>query len=250
MWVRSLVVSPLRRTKEEAYHKDCVNVRYRGYTEMMFWACYTSEIKGPCFMFSKATAPERKEAQKDLDNRNTWYHVQQQIIKEQFEAEQRKKPLSRRLKRVPKPNGVLSERNKNTKGGIDWYRYQTYVLLPRLIPFIYEVIEKYGECFLVQDGAVAHNAWQQEELLKIKGLMVLPWPANSPDLNQIEPCWYHLKRTISKRPFRPTTKGPTVEAWEEEWRDLDMTKVSKWCGRFLSRLDTVRQAKGDNKFHS
>ena len=80
------------------------------------------------------------------------------------------------------------QRRKIRPGRIDWYRYQTYVLLPRLIPFIRDVIEKYGECFLVQDGAPAHNAWQQTELLEIQGLTVLPWPGNSPDLNQIEPC--------------------------------------------------------------
>ena len=148
------------RLPEEAYHKDCVDVRYRGYTEMMFWGCYTSEMLGPSFMFTKETAPERELAREDLNKRNEDYLAQQQIIKEHFLTKQAKKPKSRRLKRVPKPNGQLLERNKNTKGGIDWYRYQTYVLLPRLIPFIHEVITKYGECFLIQDGAPSYNAWQ------------------------------------------------------------------------------------------
>ena len=215
------------RLKEEAYHKDCLDIRYRGYTEMMFWGCYTKEMLGPSFMFTKETAPERQEAQEDLNNRNSDYLAQQQIIKEQFLAEQAKKPKSRRLKRIPKPEGKFYERNKNAKGGIDWYRYQTYVLVPRLIPFIKEVIATYGECFLVQDGAPSHNAWQQEELLDIPHLTVLPWPANSPDLNQIEPCWYHLKRTVSKRPFTPKTKEATIEAWDQEWRGLDMGKVEK-----------------------
>ncbi len=176
------------RLPSEAYHKHCIDVRYRGYTEMMFWGCYTSELRGLSFMFSKETAPERHEAQEDLNDRNADYLAQQQIIKEHFLAEQAKKPKSRRLKRIPKPEGLLLERNKNAKGGIDWYRYQTYVLLPRLIPFIHDVIAKYGEYFLIQDGAPSHNAWQQEELLKIPHLTVLPWPPNSPDLNQIEPC--------------------------------------------------------------
>lgn len=150
----------MTRLKEEAYHKDCLDVRYRGYTELMFWGYYTSQIRGPSFIFSKETAPEREEAHADLDNKNTDYHLQQQIIKEQFLAEQAGKAPSKRLKRIPKPEGVLLERNKSSRGGIDWYRYQIYVLLPGLIPFCKEVIEKYGECFLVQDGAPAHNAWQ------------------------------------------------------------------------------------------
>lgn len=237
------------RTKDEAYHRDCVDARYRGYTELMFWGCYTSELRGPSYMFGKETAGEKASHQADLDEKNTDYHIQQQIIKEHFLAEQAKKPKNRRLKRIPKPEGILLERNKNAKGGIDWYRYQTYVLLPRLIPFCKEVIEKYSECFLVQDGAPAHNAWQQRELLNIPGLTVLPWPGNSPDLNQIEPCWYHLKRCVSKRPFRPTTKQPTVSAWEEEWEQLDMVKVAGWCGRLRSQMERCIQAKGDNQFH-
>ena len=237
------------RLPGEEYHKDCLDVRYRGYTEMMLWGCYTSEMRGPSFMFTKETAPERQQAQEDLNNRNSEYLVQQQIIKEHFLAEQAKKPKSRRLKRVPKPEGVLLERNKNAKGGIDWYRYQTYVLLPRLIPFIHEVINKYGECFLIQDGAPSHNAWQQEELLKIPHLTVLPWPANSPDLNQIEPCWYHLKRKVSKRPYSPTTKQGTIEAWEDEWQNLDMEKVGQWCGKLCERMERVKDQEGDNKFH-
>lgn len=237
------------RNKNEQYHVDCVDARYRGYTEMMFWGCYTSQLRGPSYMFGKETASEKKAHQADLDMRNLDYYIQQQIIREQFLAEQAKKPKSRQLKRVPKPEGTLLERNKNAKGGVDWYRYQTYVLLPRLIPFIHEVIEKYGECFLVQDGAPAHNSWQQKELLNIPGLTVLPWPANSPDLNQIEPCWYYLKRCISKRPFRPIKKEPTISAWEEEWEYLDMTQVDRWCGRLRSQLLRCKNANGDNIFH-
>ena len=64
------------RLKKEAYHKDCLDVRYRGYTEMMFWGCYTSELLGLSFMFSKEIASERHEAQKDLNDRNANYLTQ------------------------------------------------------------------------------------------------------------------------------------------------------------------------------
>ena len=47
------------RLQDEAYHKDYVNIRYRGYTELIFWAAYTSEIKDPSYIFSKETAAEK-----------------------------------------------------------------------------------------------------------------------------------------------------------------------------------------------
>ena len=140
------------RTNNEAYHKDCVDVRYGGYTELMFWGCYTAEMPGPCYVFGNETSAERNLAKEDLDNRYADYNAQVQIVREHFLAEQAKKPPSKRRKRTPKPDGVVFEKNKSSKGGIDWC-YQTYVLLSRLIPFINEVINKYGECFLVQDGA-------------------------------------------------------------------------------------------------
>ena len=111
------------------------------------------------------------------------------------------------------------------------------------------MIIKYGECFLVQDEVPSHNAWQQTELLEIPGLTVIPWPGNSPDLNQIEPCWYHLKRTVSKRPFRPTTKQSTIEAWDEEWERLDMIKVRGWCEKMCEKMQRVLDHDGNNDFH-
>ena len=199
------------RLSSEAYHKHYIDVRYRDYTKMMFWDCYIFELRDLSFMFSKETISERHEAQKNLNDRNTNYLTQQQIIKKHFLTKQVKKFKSKRFKRISKSEEVLLERNKNVKEEIDWYRYQTYVLLPRLISFIHDVIVKYDECFLIQDGASSHNAWQQEELLKIPHLTVLLWSSNSLDLNQIEPCWYYLKRKVSKRSYSPTIKEGTIE---------------------------------------
>ena len=61
------------RTTREAYHKDCIDVRYRGYTELMFWGCYTQEMRGPSYIFGKETATEKEAAQEDLNTRNSNY---------------------------------------------------------------------------------------------------------------------------------------------------------------------------------
>lgn len=62
-------------------------------------------------------------------------------------------------KRPDKPSIEKLERSKNLKGGIDWYRYQEHVMRPLLLPFIHQIIATYGHCYLVQDGAAAHNSW-------------------------------------------------------------------------------------------
>ena len=65
-----------------------MDVRYREYTELMFWVAYTSELKGPYYMFGKETALERKAAEKDLAHRNADIDSQQQVVREQFLIEQ------------------------------------------------------------------------------------------------------------------------------------------------------------------
>ena len=79
-----------------------MNMRYREYTELMFWAAYISKMKGLSYMFNKETATERDQVKENLAQRNAYINAQQQIVREQFLAKQAKKPKSKRLKRVPK----------------------------------------------------------------------------------------------------------------------------------------------------
>lgn len=42
------------------------------------------------------------------------------------------------------------------KGGIDWWRYQTVILLPKLLPFAQEVKDKLGDVLVQEDKAPSH----------------------------------------------------------------------------------------------
>ena len=51
-------------------------------------------------------------------------------------------------------------------------------------------------------------------------LLVLPWPAQSPDLNPNEHLWQHLKR---RHGGHPTPPGGILELWEKvekEWEAI------------------------------
>lgn len=153
-------------------------------------------------IFDEETQEEKETAQANITTRNSPY--QAALLQEQARLadENSRRPKSRHLKCPRKPNEPRYKRGDRSRGGIDWYRYQEQV------PFIKKIIRTYGHCYLVQDRAPAHNAWPQSEYLNIQRLTILPWPSNSPDLNQIKPCWYHLKRQVTTVPFRQSNKEP------------------------------------------
>ena len=88
---------------------------------------------------------------------------------EEFEAEQASKPASKCRKRVPKSDIAQQKRRVNLKGGIDWYRYRTYVLLPKLLPYS-EINQEYGECFLTGNGLSPPWARGNREDDELQGL--------------------------------------------------------------------------------
>ena len=71
-----------------------------------------------------------------------------------------------------------------------------------------------------QDNASSHTARLTRAFFCEMGLTVLPWPANSPDLNPIENIWSVLKQYVEKRSVK--TKNELIKVIEEEWNKLDM----------------------------
>lgn len=76
---------------------------------------------------------------------------------------------------------------KEGKGGINWYRYQEKVVKPLLIPFAKECIVERPDTVVQEDNATPHSKHRQE-LYDEYRVKKMEWPANSPDLNAIEPC--------------------------------------------------------------
>jgi hypothetical protein len=92
---------------------------------------------------------------------------------------------------------------KDRKGGINWYRYQDEVLKPHLLPFIKTYKEALPnprkDTVVIEDRASAHKSAYADELYISWEVVKMFWPANSPDLNMIEPYWFYIKiETIKK----------------------------------------------------
>jgi len=93
-----------------------------------------------------------------------------------------------------------------------------------------------------QDGASCHTAKLTRTFLSDTGLTVLPWPANSPDLNPIENIWSVLKYCVEKRAVK--TKQELIRAVEEEWDRLDLDLVRRTIASIKNRVDQVISREG------
>ena len=92
---------------------------------------------------------------------------------------------------------------KDGKGGINWYRHQDEVLKPHLFPFAKECKEGGPNCrpdtVVMEDRASSHKSAYSDELYISWEVIRILWPANSPDLNIIKPCWFYIKVETTKK---------------------------------------------------
>ncbi len=102
---------------------------------------FSYEENGPCHCWLPETTAEKKQAEKDIEELN---EELEPLAREQWELSTAMARLGLRTKPGPKPEWKWNKKNgkllRAQGGGIDWYRYQTKVLLPKLLPFAKECI--------------------------------------------------------------------------------------------------------------
>jgi hypothetical protein len=113
----------------------------------MFWGCFTYNKKGPFYIWKAETAAQKKATEADLKAKNA-------LIEESNKVEWELTTVIRRVNLNRSAGGKKPEwkHTKETgaivrvkgKGGIDWYRYQQEILIPKLIPFAKECLPRIG----------------------------------------------------------------------------------------------------------
>ena len=237
------------RTKDEAFVRSCIRERWKGASEFMFWGCFSYDFKGPCHCWRPETAPEKREAEREIEQLNTEIEPK---LRDQWKLEiaMRRMNLERQTP-GRKPEWVFNRRtgklSRGQKGGIDWYRYQKKILLPKLLPFAIECAVSRPNTVVQEDNAPAHSHYIQQHVFDAASVQRLLWCANSPDPNAIEAAWPWMKRKTTKK-GAPKNRADAYTAWQAAWRELPQEKIQQWIERIPIHVRKVIELEGGNEY--
>jgi len=220
-----------------------------GFSEFMFWGSFSYDRKGPCHIYQKETNAERKAANKQIEKLNKELEP---IKKAKWELNTAMRRMGLRNKEGKKPQWRWNKKNgkiiREGTGGVDWVRYQKHVLLPKLLPFAQDCLESRPETLVMEDGAPCHLSKNQDAVWMNAGILRLIWCENSPDLNMIEPCWWWMKRWITRRGV-PKTKATLEQAWRHCWNKvLTQERIQNWIERMPIHIEHVIALDGGNEY--
>ena len=205
------------RTPKEKYAQTCIRRRWKGCSEFMFWGCFSYEKKGLFHIWKPETAAEKRAAQGEIDKIN---EALEPLAKEDWELEIGMKRMGLRTKGGRKPVWKWDEKHgkvaRKGRGGIDWYRYQKTILLPKLLPFAKECIKDRPDTVVQEDRAPSHASKHQDLVFMDAEVLRLLSPGNSPDLNMIEQCWPWMKRQTTRK-GAPRNRITAIKAWTRCW---------------------------------
>ncbi|KAH0818446.1 hypothetical protein GEV33_004345 [Tenebrio molitor] len=108
-------------------------------------------------------------------------------------------------------------------GAMTAHRYILECVESHVVPYVPFI----GENFLfMDDNARPHKARIVVRYLEQVGIRLLPWPANSPDLNPIEHVWDFLGKRVRRRQLRPETLNGLRVALEEECAQIPQNYIA------------------------
>jgi DDE superfamily endonuclease len=95
-----------------------------------------------------------------------------------------------------------------------------------------------------QDNDPKHTSKLAKEWFKDRSIEMLPWPAQSPDLNPIEHIWHHLKLKLASYERKATSIHELWERVDREWNTFTAEECRKYIESMPARVKAVYNAKG------
>lgn len=132
-------------------------------------------------------------------------------------------------------------------GKITSKSYTEDILEEEIAPFYQEKEAELGRVYLMEDGASPHRARHTQNARERHGILSLPWPASSLDLNPIETLWFLIKSHITRLPLdqRPTTVDGMKTCIQRTWNYLhDHPSIRDLVPSMPARIQAVIAANG------
>ena len=95
-----------------------------------------------------------------------------------------------------------------------------------------------------QDNAGTHTARIMREYFEGNNIIVLDWPANSPDLNPIVHLWSYLKRELGLYPEAPESMEELWERVQDVWTKIPIRYIQKLYESMPRRMEEVVHNRG------
>jgi len=115
--------------------------------------------------------------------------------------------------------------------------YLTQILEPHIqaileaFALITYTLRPSAEPLFMEDGNAAHGHKSKTNYCaryRIKhGIILMPHPSTSPDMNPIEKYWRYIKQALHRRPHQPTTEAEMRQAVLEEWAAIPQEWINK-----------------------
>ena len=93
-----------------------------------------------------------------------------------------------------------------------------------------------------QDGAPCHTSKITAASLEKMNICVLPWAAQSPDLNPIEHLWDHLGKVVDE--MRPTSLADLKQKLSAAWESIKPEVTQKLVDSMPARVQEVIRSRG------
>lgn len=95
-----------------------------------------------------------------------------------------------------------------------------------------------------QDNDPKHTAYRVYDWFNDRGIQVLDWPAQSPDLNPIEHLWTELKKRIYQYNTPAAGMVELERRMREKWAEIPVTVCQTLIDSMPRRIEAVIKAKG------
>jgi transposase len=98
--------------------------------------------------------------------------------------------------------------------------------------------------YFAQDNDPKHKSKVASQWFQSNNIRLLPWPAQSPDMNPIEHLWAEMDRRMRKRERFPKNVEELWDVLQEEWKGISMDIINTLYDSMPRRVTALKKAKG------